>query len=150
MDEITGRLGDFLPPDLIAQMRGDFKACARYYAPMDHILYLELDCAYRADRVDQFLTILWHPDCDRAVGVKLKGFRFLFNRVQQILQPRGILLSNEDFFPLMSVLEVAFTAGFGPGIMAEAERQRLVKQYDKAREMLEHINFDPREVLEAA
>jgi len=63
----------------------EFQPCARYYGAMDILLYLETDLPYRADRVDPFLTLLWHPGKEEAIGVKLKGFRFLFQRAQAIL-----------------------------------------------------------------
>ena len=58
--------------------KGEFKPLARYFPEMDFLIYLNEDCSYRADRVDAFLTVLWHPERDALVGIKLKGFRFLF------------------------------------------------------------------------
>ena len=57
-----------------------FEPRALYYETMDFLLYLQEDLPYRADRIDPFLTLLWHPYEDRAIGVKIKGFRFLFDK----------------------------------------------------------------------
>lgn len=65
-----------------------FKPVARYYEAMDCVIYLLEDLAYSADRVDGFLTLLWHPHEERLIGVKLKGFRFLFGRLQAICETR--------------------------------------------------------------
>src|SRR5947207_2789396 len=57
---------------------GPFKPAAKYYRAMDHLLYLQEDCAYRADRVDEWLTLLWHPHHWELVGIKLKGIHAVF------------------------------------------------------------------------
>ena len=66
---------------------GGFRPVARYYPPMDFLLYLKEDCSYRADRVDQFLTLLWHPYKDELVGIKLKGIRFIYEKNKERLAP---------------------------------------------------------------
>src|SRR4051794_18428248 len=88
--------------------------------------------AYRADRVDRFLTLLWHPYEDRAVGVKLKGFRFIFERMREILQTQGVVVPGDHFMPLITAFEVAMTAGLGAAALASAERKRLDEKYAKA------------------
>jgi hypothetical protein len=97
-----------------------FEPRARYYEPMDFLLYLCEDVAYRADRIDPFLTLLWHPSEDRAIGVKLKGCRFLFDRMRAILGAKRINVTESRFYPFVQALEVAMTAGLGAKVMAEA------------------------------
>ncbi len=150
MGEVTGTLGQFLPPELAREALKPFGKCARFYGPMDHILYLEEDVAYRADRVDPFLTLLWHPEEERAVGVKLKGFRFLFERMKEILRARGVGISDDGFPYLVLALEVALTAGAGATLMAGAQRERLNERYRTARELVRTVRFDPSELLQAA
>jgi len=128
----------------------DFVPCARFYEDMDVLLYLEEDIAYRADRVDSFLTLLWHPDKEEAIGVKLKGFRFLFQRLQSILRSDGVKLGDEKFVPMISALEVALTAGLGSAITADAEHARRVEEkYEKARRLIDSATFDTGELVSA-
>src|SRR5216684_613546 len=88
----------------------EFTPCARYYETMDLLLYLQEDLSYRADRVDEFLTLLWHPQEDRAIGVKLKGFRFLFQRLKAALAAQNVQLGEGVFMSLVAALEVAMTS----------------------------------------
>lgn len=126
-----------------------FIPCARYYEPMDMLLYLEEDVSYRADRVDVFLTLLWHPYEDRAIGVKLKGFRFLFERARAILAAQNVRLGEADFLSLVMALEIAMTA-LGSAVMAEAERKRCEEGYERARELLKSVKFDSAPMAMAA
>jgi hypothetical protein len=150
MDKVTGAIDQFLPPELAKQVMAPFEPCAKYYATMDYLLYLEKDTAYRADRVDSYLTLLWHPDEDQAVGVKLKGFRYLFERMKEILGTRNIEISDDEFLPLVTALEIAMTAGDGPRLLAEAQQARLKEKYEKARTLVRSVQFDPRELKLAA
>jgi hypothetical protein len=150
MGEVTGTLSQVLPPDLLAAALRDFVPSARYYGPMDHILYLEQDVAYRADRVDRHLTLLWHPTEERAIGVKLKGFRFLFERLREILAAEGVNIPADGFIPLVTALEVALTAGGGATLMANAQRERLAQRYQLARDLVKSVRFDSRELQMAA
>jgi hypothetical protein len=120
---------------------------------MDILVYLEEDVPYRADRVDQFLTLLWHPYRDEAVGVKLKGFRFLFQRVQDFVESAGAKLDDSTFVPMVAALEVALTAGLGAVITTDAERARfaeLQEKYEKARALIKRATFDTRELAAAS
>jgi len=150
MGQTIGRLVDFFPEESSGSPLTPFVSGARYYEPMDYLLYLEADTAHRADRVDQFLTLLWHPYEDRAIGVKLKGFRFIFDRMREIFQAQGIIVPENHFMPLITAFEVAVTAGLGAAMMATAERKRLSEKYAKARELVRSVEFDPRELLQAA
>lgn len=126
-----------------------FKREAFYYEAMDFVIYLEEDLPYRADRVDDFLTLLWHPSEDRAIGVKLKGFRFIFERIRQILRAGGRELSSEEFLPLIAAVEVAMTAGAGATMTASAEQRRSIERYEAARALVQTITFDARELAHA-
>jgi hypothetical protein len=150
MGQTIGRLDDFLPDEAAGQPIVPFKPSARYYEPMDYILYLETDTAYRADRVDRFLTLLWHPHEERAIGVKLKGFRFIFERMLEILHSQGVEIARAEFVPLITAFEVALTAGLGAAVMATAERKRFDEKYATARALIKSVQFDARELLQAA
>jgi hypothetical protein len=144
---------DALAPPGWGHPTGEFVPCARYYEAMDTLIYLEADLPYRADRVDKFLTLLWHPEKDEAIGVKLKGFRFLFRRLQNFLESTGCKLNDEHFPRVVATLEVAMTAGLGAIITTEAERNRLAEieaKYEKARRLVKEATFDAREVAHAA
>ena len=141
--------------DLVAEWGGnaplgDFKPCARYYEAMDIILYLKEDVSYRADRVDSWLTLLWHPYEERAVGVKLKGFRSLFGRLQSQARALGVEFSDDNFIPLLAALEVAVTASWGTRITAQAERDRIDSQYQTAKTIVGDVKMEAKEILIAA
>ena len=91
------------------------------------------DCSYRAERIDQFLTVLWHPYEEKLVGIKIKGFGFLFERVKSILN-----LKDEHFFPVIKALEAAVVGGMAEAIMSRHEqertekRERILKAYSSA------------------
>lgn len=150
MIQTIGRLVDFFSDGAAVNPSTPFTPSARYYGPMDYILYLEEDTAHRADRVDRFLTLLWHPYEERAIGVKLKGFRFIFERMRQILEAQGTPVGDNAFVPLITAFEVAATAGLGATLMASADRQRLDEKYARARGLIRAVHFDARELLKAA
>jgi hypothetical protein len=114
----------------------EYSPVARYYTAMDHMLYLSEDCSYRADRVDPFLTVLWHPHEERIVGIKLKGVRFLFERVKAIVG-----LSDSDFMPLVKALEVALTVT----LVAETDAGELQKKYAGARKLAADVRVPSEE-----
>ena len=71
LHEITG--GESTP---------DFRPVAYYDGKMDALMYVNANCSYKAERINQYVTVLWHPyDNSRPVGFKLKGFRHLFGRL---------------------------------------------------------------------
>jgi hypothetical protein len=114
-----------------------FKPVARYYADMDFMLYVNENCSYRADRVDAFLTVLWHPQDDRLVGIKLKGFKLLFDQLRAVV---GEVLRPDHFLPLIKALELAYVGGIAETIISsyenEKRKQRTRELYAKARELL--------------
>jgi hypothetical protein len=57
---------------------------------MDCLIYLREDVSYRAVRLDQYRTVLLHPQEDRAVGVKLKGTRFFIEEARALLRTVGV------------------------------------------------------------
>ncbi len=131
-----------------------FEPCAKYFEAMDTLIYLEEDVAYRADRVDPFLTLLWHPDKNEAIGVKLKGFRYLFECLQEVAEGLGRKLDESQFLPLIAALEMAMTAGLGAVITADAEKDRMAERrakYEQARSLVKRAQatIDPRELAKA-
>ena len=96
MDAMDAMLEDFG----LRNEFGTFSPHAKYHVGMDALYYLEEDCAYRAERIDQFLSILWHPHEARAVGIKLKGIRYYFTLLKELFG-----LSEEDWPPLIEALE---------------------------------------------
>ena len=114
-----------------------FKPVAWYHAALDFLLFLSEDCSYGADRVDEQLTLLRHPNQPRVVGFKLKGFEYLFNEVKGRLG-----LEEDDFSLLVATVELALvkgpveelTAEWGAGTRGNAF-DRLVK-YVQARNLV--------------
>lgn len=124
---------------------GMFSPVARYHAEMDIVQYLKEDCSYRAERVDGSLTLLWHPYEDRLVGIALKGFRFLFQRVKE---KYGV--PEEVFLPLVNVLQAALEDGAGEEIMEEAIAKKRKEQYAAAKKFVANVALPPEEFRRAA
>jgi hypothetical protein len=139
-----------------------FKPTARFYEAMDCVIYLTDDLAYRADRVDGFLTLLWHPNEDKLIGVKLKGFRFLFGRLQAILRNTDVTVPDAEFVPLIKAIELALTTRLtalfekaleeddADKVRLEEERRELESRYRQARELVDSVAVDASELLAAA
>lgn len=52
---------------------------------MDQLVYLNQDVSYTADRVDELLTLLWHPRApEMLVGFKLKGVQRTLETMRQM------------------------------------------------------------------
>lgn len=127
-----------------------FEPRALYYETMDFLLYLEEDLPYRADRVDQFLTLLWHPHEDRAIGVKIKGIRVVFDRIRAFLKTKNMDISGSRFMPFVSAIEMAFTMGLGSVVTLDVERKRLEESYETARNVVGSVEFDAERLVMAA
>ena len=122
---------------------GEFGVVSRYNLNMDFFLYLVEDCAYRADRVDGFLTVLWHPHEDRLVGLKLKGFRFLFNQLTKLTK-----FGEGDFVPLVNAIELAVVSTVTDEMLARVGEERLRarrEKYDKALKFASRATISPDE-----
>lgn len=72
-----------LQPHLKAVLDGipPFSERVWFDSEMDQLVFLREDVSFRADRVDEYLTLLWHPYEERLVGLKLKGIQSKFDVV---------------------------------------------------------------------
>lgn len=113
-----------------AGQQGAFKPVARYFPEMDFLIYLKKDCSYRAKRVDAFLTVLYDPYEEKLVGVKLKGFKFLFERFRAVSK---LDLKDSHFVELTRVLEIAMVGGLGESMMDSYRHQRSQELWEEAR-----------------
>jgi hypothetical protein len=111
----------------------EFAPGAKYIAPMDCLIYLREDCSYRAIRLDPLRTVLLHPTEDRPVGIKVKGARFVAERVKAILQSAG---HKFDQLTLASLWETACSIDGDEWVEnADADRRRQYAM--RAKKMLE-------------
>lgn len=114
----------------------EFEPVARYIAPMDCLIYLREDCSYRAVRLNAHITVLLHPYEDRPVGIKLKGMRYLHERLKAILRGTTSSDSVPSEIRLIAYWELALTATAEIEIeRAESERQRQLAE--RVREIIE-------------
>jgi len=129
-----------------------FEPCASYSEPMDQLIYLCEDVSYRADRVDQFLTILWHPHDERVIGIKLKGIRALFDGLQSIVSAVvGKDLSGEAFLPIVGAITLApKMRGHEASATLQRDREKdwatLTASYEIAMGIAEGVTFDARKL----
>lgn len=83
---------------------GDFAPKANFITEADLLLFVNEDCSYATQRVDPYLSMLWHPTENKIVGFKLKGIRYVFNQIKEELK-----LTDKDWLPLSGYLESVFT-----------------------------------------
>lgn len=120
-----------------------FQPVATYFPAMDFAMYLNEDCSYREDRIDRGLTLLWHPYEDKAVGVRLKGFRAYYEFLRAHVAD---LDKKMPFVSMVAALELSMRTGAGEAMMADAEAKRRREAYQKARELLMEVTLPSREV----
>lgn len=155
MEKTLATLNDLAPADLKGSVFLAFEPSAQYYAPLDCVIFLQEDLPYRADRVDEFITILWHPTDDRTIGLKIKGFRFLFKMVQDILASAECEVPEAMFLPLMSAIQAAMSLR-SASLMHAAETNRIEKQkqltesYGRAAKIVGSHRLDVRQLERAA
>ncbi len=141
---------DLISSSGIKEVRSEinFTPAARYFPEMDVLTYLNEDCSYRADRVDKFLTVLWHPYEKKLVGIKLKGFKFFFERLKSIL---AVELGEKEFFSLIAAIELVMTSGLATEIMNSVEYERRKEMYFRAIELAkrENVRIEYGELLAA-
>lgn len=142
-------LEDLLPNGWAGEVFGEFRPGASYSAPMDCVIYLREDVSYRAERIDQFLTILWHPDQEIVVGVKLKGCRFLFGVLRSAVKSvTGNDVPDHAFMPLLGAVELALNMRLGAFVSDQIQHDRardfanLNEAYALARGMVREVTFD--------
>jgi hypothetical protein len=151
-------LEDLLPVGREGYEFAPFEACASYIEPMDQITYLQEDESYRAYRVDQFLTILWHPHEERVIGIKIKGIRFLFESLRSIIKAATgkDYLSHDTFVPLVGAIEMALKVRGGAVWSEQLEKDRatelaaLNKSYELARGVAKGVTIDARKIVKAS
>lgn len=125
-----------------AQLAEAFKPCALYYDCMDYVEYVTHDTTSVADRIDEFLTVLWNGSRDEIIGFRVKGFKFLFNTKLKSLYN----LTDNDFIPLISVLQ-AVVEQVGDDLLRDDKRH---KAYKKAIRLARESNVDLYDVPFAA
>ena len=101
----------------------EFKTVTFVDHAMDQLIHLTTNESYRAQRIDEYLTILWAPNQMRIIGVKIKGFRSLFESFKE----EG-LLEESQYLPLCSAI-----AAIMKRFVGEASEERA-KWYTAAEE----------------
>lgn len=104
----------------------DFEPRVWFDREMDQLIYLHEDCSFRTDRVDPFLTLLWHPQEERLVGIKLKGIRSVY---EDIVEAQGF--TGKEFIPLLTVIAGVMLAGYSPDTIGKIEEGRKIERRKK-------------------
>jgi len=128
-------------------MAKPFEPTAYFDSEMDQLVYLTSNASYRAERVDSYLTILWDARELRIIGIKLKGFRSLFDELKA-----ARLVEESHFFPLckaISMLMQRMVASANPAKDEPPYKQRA-SWYKKAEEFVGDYRFDERQLMMAA
>lgn len=154
MDMNTLTLADLLPPEWGQPSFEPFEPCAVYSAPMDCVIYLQEDVSVRADRIDQFLTILWHPQEHKVVGFKIKSISFLFETLQSAVKAvTGKDIPDDSFISVVGTLEFALKMHAGAALSEKCQIERedglsnLNKSYEIARGLAVGVNFNAGELV---
>lgn len=124
-----------------ASLAENFDKQASYYRTMDFLEYVSEDTTVVADRIDDFLTILWAADDRRLIGFRLKGFGCAFREhIQPVLK-----LKPQDFDPIVFALQRYFTE-VGNSITADgagsSERETAYK-YAMDLADRDHVSLPP-------
>ena len=110
----------------------DFQQVVWFDEKMDHLIYLDRDCNYRADRVDEFLTVLYAPSSDNLVGVKLKGIRAMYeNLFEAHSRPDDNFVDFVDLIAGVMIWRIAHDGDIA--LMADDRRQEWRDKYKIAR-----------------
>lgn len=111
----------------IREENGTYRPIAIYYQEADFLEYVREDVPYIARRVDEFLTLILDMQDRRIIGVRIKGFRYLYRKsIKQEMK-----ISDQDFFSLRDVFEKVMKE-IGDDIFIQLERRRA---YEQALEM---------------
>lgn len=123
-----------------------FRPGVFFLPEMDSLIFLKEDEDYRADRVDQILTLLWHPTEPKLVGIKLKGFRWIYQHLLEV----GAIAEN-NFLTIVAVLDGAFlvAAYASENEGASIDRQKRGDGYRQARSFAGDKRRIPKKVLQA-
>jgi hypothetical protein len=109
-----------------------FTPIASYYETMDILIYLNADVSYRAERVDEWLTLLWHPYRKELVGIQLKGFRCACRESAALSR----IAKNDDvFLPLAALVASRFLKEEAEALIEapmKERREALMRKYDQA------------------
>jgi hypothetical protein len=129
-----------------------FEPIARYYETMDILLYLNADMSYRADRVDEWLTLLWHPYKKALIGIQLKGFRCVCRKSAFLA---GIAKNDKVFLPLAALVANRFLKDEVEALIeapGDERREALMRKYDQALAFVagEHARVSIEELKRAA
>jgi|GEM_PF-3270478 len=142
---LDGATEDFFAD--LYRMRAPFAPAAYFDPEMDQLIYVRSDDSYRTDRVDQYLTHLWPPHEPKLVGVKIKGFRSVFDQ----LKGSG-LVSESYFIPLCETIDMLLHFGVTThnsvhDFSSDGYRAKL---YRRAQEVVGDYRFDERALVNAA
>lgn len=122
---------------LVREVRA-FKPTVWFDREMDQLVYLHEDCSFRTDRVDPFLTLLWHPQTEDIVGIKLKGIRSVY---EEIVEARGF--TGQEFMPLLDVIAgVMLGSAFSDALrlMGAERKAEWRRKYAEARQIADGMS----------
>ncbi|MEI8393450.1 MAG: hypothetical protein WCF85_01855 [Rhodospirillaceae bacterium] len=106
-----------------------FKPTAYFDEEMDQLIYVCTNDTYRADRIDPFLTLLWHATDAKLIGVKIKGFRSIFEKYKKCGS-----VAETDFLPLKDIItwllnsQVKIQGGWGNGTAPQLNVEELYQE----------------------
>lgn len=126
-----------------ATLRSDFDKSAFYESKMDYIEYVSVDDVTVSERVDELLTLILSADDRKVVGFRLKGLRWIFNKVRIALE-----LDEEHFVPLTTLL-TALVSDAGSDFVSNQNR---LLGYKRAFQLAkaDHVSISRDDILLAA
>jgi hypothetical protein len=107
----------------------DYSPAAIYYDGADMMEYVREDIPSIARRVDEFLTLVMSLQDRHLIGVRLKGFKYLYNKKLSLLAKSELVPGKDDaqFMLLTKVFEELMTK-IGNEMMAQLDRKRAYEQ----------------------
>jgi hypothetical protein len=107
----------------------DYSPAAIYYDGADMMEYVREDIPSIARRVDEFLTLVMSLQDRHLIGVRLKGFKYIYNKKLSLLAKSQSVPGKDDaqFMLLTKVFEELMTK-IGNEMMAQLDRKRAYEQ----------------------
>jgi hypothetical protein len=125
-----------------------FQQVAHYFAHLDCLIYLRRDCAYRALRLAEYVTILLDPQTDEAVGVKIKGTRHVTERFLAIMRAGNARVDDGEAINMIALAETALSID-GESAIVDADGLRR-RYFDEVRSLSEEAGAIDRADVEVA
>jgi hypothetical protein len=112
---------------------------------MDALMLMTENTVYRSDRIDEFLTLFENPETHQIIGLKLKGFRWLYKYLVEIGD-----IEHDHFVMVVWLLDAAMRISVYEAQKAGATIAPRKARYVEANSLAGHRRVPKSEILKAS